>query len=413
MMRSLRKSLRQVLPPSVYVILAAIALVGIETTWLIVERFGGYGPPGDNVLMVRDNIVVSLLAMYGIYRVVAFHPLGRPDYRDWLKRTPWTRGLPLPVGPVHPTWADVVVVGAVAALLADPRIPLDPEMRRPSVMGAILTCVLVHATSLTVFIWLTQPRRLAYVASFLLGLTLQLGAWAPLGALAALIAGWSVALVGLSRSWELFPWDETVDWGAGIKRRWQSAQTRSGGMVDDGLSPDRVPPSELGWPFGSLSPWVPPATIDTAERMLIAALLGWWMHAFLFQIHNYELLSGIGVLMVGYGTLFLAIARLGLNGGNHASPIGILGRLLTLRWIIPAYDQILVPPLSIVAMAAAMVLPGHFWLQIPLHTLVPLVTVCAIWCFILVGPSPTRWKLTAPARIVPGRLNKRNYDQLT
>jgi hypothetical protein len=147
--------------------------------------------------------------------------------------------------------------------------------------------------------------------------------------------------------------------------------------------------------------------------MLIAALLGWWMHAFLFQIHNYELLSGIGVLMVGYGTLFLAIARLGLNGGNHASPIGILGRLLTLRWIIPAYDQILVPPLSIVAMAAAMVLPGHFWLQIPLHTLVPLVTVCAIWCFILVGPSPTRWKLTAPARIVPGRLNKRNYDQLT
>lgn len=116
--------------------------------------------------------------------------------------------------------------------------------------------------------------------------------------------------------------------------------------------------------------------------------------------------------MIVHGTLFLAIVRLGLTGGNHASPIGIVGRLLTLRWIIPAFDQILVPPLSIVAVLVLLGIAGHFWLQIPLHTLVPLVTVCTIWCFILVGPSPTRWKFTASARIIPGRLNKQNYDQL-
>lgn len=86
-------------------VLGAVAVAGMETTLLIGERFGDDVQPSDYVVKVRDNIVISLLAMYGIYQVVAFHPLGRPDYRDWLKRTPWTCGLPLPVGPVHPTWA--------------------------------------------------------------------------------------------------------------------------------------------------------------------------------------------------------------------------------------------------------------------------------------------------------------------
>src|SRR6266851_4168906 len=38
----------------------------------------------------------SLLALFagavlfGLYRVVAFHPIGRPFYRAWLETTPWT-----------------------------------------------------------------------------------------------------------------------------------------------------------------------------------------------------------------------------------------------------------------------------------------------------------------------------------
>jgi len=69
--------------------------------------------------------------------------------------------------------------------------------------------------------------------------------------------------------------------------------------------------------------------------------------------------------------------------------------------------------MAIVALVISLGLSGYFWLQIPLHTLISGVTVCATWSFIFVGPSPSRWELTASARIVPGRLIKRSYDQLT
>ena len=142
-------------------------------------------------------------------------------------------------------------------------------------------------------------------------------------------------------------------------------------------------------------------------------MFGWWMHAVMLHITNKELLEGSCLLFLGYGSVMLAIGRIARFGKNHASPLGFGGRLLTLRWIIPGYDQIWVAPIAIPAVAASLGLLGHYGLQIPPAILIPGVAVIAVWIDIWIGPSPEKWKLTAPVRIVHGPLGKRNYDQLT
>ena len=410
---SLRAGLRQVLPRPSYAAIAVIVLLSIELTWAFVVQLDGPNLFSDKLLLVRDSIVVGLLTVYGVYRVLRFHPLLQSDYLHWLKATPWRRGLPLPIGPVHPTVADAVVVLALAALLADARVLTFVPASRPSVITGIMTCVFSYATTLTKMIWFTRPRQLAYLAGFLLAASVQLMTWLPPAALVSLLTAWLVAQVGLSLSWENFPWDHTVNWGSRVKRRWKQMQSQSGALLDDDPSPDRVPPSELGWPFGALSPWMPPASLSRAEQMLIAAMFGWWMHAVMVHITNKELLEGTGTLCLGFGTFMLAIRHIIRFGENHASPLSFGGRLLTLRWIIPGYDRIWVAPFAILVVTASLGFSGHYWMRIPLAILIPVVAVCALWIDLWIGPSPEKWKLTAPVRIVHGPQVKKNCDQLT
>ncbi len=411
---SLRASLRQVLPRPVYAALAVICLLSIELTWFLLEQFAGPNTLADQLLLIRDTLIVGLLTAYGVYRVVSFHPLLSPDYLRWLKATPWKRGVPLPIGPVHPVVADAIVVLAFSALLADSRVLSVLPVSRPPAIAGVMACLLAYATTVTMMVWFTYPRRLAYLASFVLAASVQVSAWNPPAAIVLLLAGWMVAQVGLSLSWEHFPWDHTLNPGDRIKQRWKQMQAHSGAVVDDDPSPDRVPASELGWPFGPLSPWVPPASLSHAEQTLIVAMFCWWLHAALVHVTNKEFLQGAGMMFLGYGTMILAIKRLARYGVNHASPLNFQGRLLKLRWIVPGYDQIFVGPLVIVFAAATLGYFGRYWLQIPPAMLIPAITVCILWVSIWIGPSPEKWKLTAPVRIVHGAaINKRNYDQLS
>lgn len=410
---SLRSRLRQVLPSPVYVVIAILLIAGLEILWLVFDHLVGAGPACDKVLVIRDHTVITLLALYGMYRVFTFHPFGNSEYRAWLQQTPWQRGLPLPVGTVSPDWADLIVVTAVGSLLTDPRIPFEPDLVRPTLLSALQACILAHATVLSFFVWLTHPRWLAYIALFMLALTTQLGAWAPLAAPVALAIGWTASLYGLHRSWTSFPWDASVEWGAQIRRRWKTVRNQSSGLTEDDSSPDRIPVQELGWPFGAMSPWVPTVTVGTGERLLIATLAGWWMHAFLMQIPVERVVTALGAMILLYGTMILCIARILMYGGNHSSPLGLFGRLATFRWIIPAYDRIFLGPLLIAVVPLVLGVAGHQWMQVTPHILFPVVAVLTLWTFVLVGPSPVDWKLTAPVHVVPGRMNKRSFDQLS
>lgn len=404
---------RQILPPFTHLTLILLGIAALEIIWFLVERVQGPGQASERLIYIRDHVILCLVAGFAIFRVAAYHPLLRPEYREWLKITPWRRGMPLPLGPVHPTLADALIVGALAMLLADPRPLIGGPFVRPGPVAAVVVYFMVHAMAVSTVVWLTSPRSFAYASWFLLAGALQIKFWSPAAAVAGLAGGWLAALAGLHQSWSAFPWDETVDWGTRLKNRWLAMQNQKSGMIDDQSAPDRVAPSELGWPFSAMSPWVPPRRMGKPEKLLLAALFGWWMRAVMVQFPSEDLAIGAGMMVVGYGTVILAMVRLGLNGGNHASPIGFWGRVLTFRWIIPKYDQVFVAPILILATAAAVGLSCKYLLNLVPATIFPITAVAALWCFLLIGPDPVRWKLTAPARLHAGRLNKRVYDELT
>ncbi|MEZ6130192.1 MAG: hypothetical protein R3C59_16020 [Planctomycetaceae bacterium] len=409
---SLRSALRQVLPSPAYLLLGALILAIIESTWFFGYWLTGQG--SDNVLKMRDNMILAALALYGAYRVFAFHPLTNTEYRNWLKLTPWQTGLPLPLGAVHPRFADAVVVLALSALLADGRVLTNGDAVRPSMLAGILTSILSHATAIAAVTCLLEPKRLAYSALFLLGFSLQLSGVAPLLSLVILGVGWAVSLTALSQSWERFPWGDSVHWGTQFKRRWRAMNAQNGGIInEDDFGPDRVAPQELGWPFNALSPWTPPVHTSIRERLLQAVLFGWWMHAFLFNIPSKDIVNAFGMIVLGYGGIILIIAKVGSYAGNHSSPLNLAGRFWLRKWIIPKYDRAAVGPLVMTCVLPVLAILGLHWLKIPEHTLIPLIAVAALFCYFLVGPDPVKWKLTAPARIHHGSLTAANYQQLT
>ena len=45
------------------------------------------------------RVLVVFICYYGVQRVLRYHPVHRPSYRQWLELSPWTHHLRLPLGP--------------------------------------------------------------------------------------------------------------------------------------------------------------------------------------------------------------------------------------------------------------------------------------------------------------------------
>ena len=409
---SWKSAIRQLLPPTVYIVLAVLAVAIVELIWWVSAAAVRNRMGLDPLLVIRDHLIVFLLTAYGVFRVAAFHPLFRNEYRGWLERTPWQPGIALPLGPVRLAWADLFIVGSVACLLEDPREITDPDLSRLSALAGLLAFLQAHSLALAVVLWLIRPRGLAYLAMFLAAVSVRLSVEFPIAAILALAGSSIVAHLGLTQSWHLFPWTESRDWVAQIQTGWKSMKMRAGNGPGDDISPDRVPPADLGWPFGVCSPYQPPEFLTIRDRLLVGLLAGFWCYAVCSVVLD-KLVFGLSAMLLLYGTIALMGLRAVGFGGSHASPMNFFGRLRTFRWIIPAYDKCVVGPLSIFAVAVVGGLTGFFGLQIPLRILTPLMVTLTIWTAALAGPTPRVWKLTAPARLVPGRLNKNTFEELS
>lgn len=406
-------AIRQLLPPTLYLVLAAIIVIFLEALWFLLPLMIPLMNDLDVILMIRDKVVLFLLTAFGVFRVGWFHPLFRRDYFEWLQRTPWHPGQAMPLGPVRLHWPDILIVGGLALLLADPREMVGNQfVRYPAIVG-IVTFLQAHAITLMFAVWLTRPRATAYLASFLLGVSALTAPTSLLASMTTLILGSVVQHVGLNKSWDLFPWTETTEWVTRLKTGWKSQQSaRAGQPLGESLAPDRVPPAELGWPFGVCAPYVPPQIISKPEKLLIAALVGFWLHVMMSGADE-QLVAGASALMGLYGVIGIALVKVGGFGGNHAPPINLAGRFFTFRWIIPRYDSVALGPLGILLVAGTGAAVGHFALAIPLEYLTPCTLTATLWTATLAGPSPSKWKLTAPVRLTAGRLNKNSFDELS
>jgi len=312
---------------------------------------------------------------YGAFRVLEFHPFYRASYRRWLEATPWKRGKPLPLGPIHLVWQDLVILCAIGEL-ATQQAGLNPLRLLPLYL-------LSYLGLLGYTFFSTGARAYGYAVSFGLGLVTRLWHTTPLCAMTAVLV-YMVAAFGLRQSLTAFPWD--------LKRIDESfARMR-------GKTATTPPPQEqLGWPYFRLGPKVfDDPTPGRLESVLQSLLAGWWFYSIgsllPLPISNNAFFNLIIFISIGKTVTYI-------NGYNE--PLSVWGRFRTLRWIIKGYDQVFLAPLGCILVGLLAYAALQTWGFE--HVMAQAISLTlALLVLLNLGPSLVVWRLTGEHRIVPG-----------
>jgi hypothetical protein len=370
---------RMLLPPDWVLVFFGLSCFLALLPGILVGRRVGAVPP--DAARPPQLVIGASLLLYGVYRVISFHPAYRKNYRQWLERTPWQWPRPLPVGPVQIVWEDAVIVGGLGCVVA--------AVAHFSLAGAATLFLAGYLAAIAPTFWMTGLKGFGYATLFILAAALAL-ARTPERSLGIVLADSALARLALGVSMRRWPWDLTRATEAGLMLQ--------GGQ--QGTTADR----SLGWPHDRLAPRFPErfVAVPWLDGLLASLLPGCWLAALDYLIDDPHSAAMFGHMILGYVCMIGAMVRLGRYTTGYAPPISFWGRIVTLRWIIPSYDQVFVAPLVAILMGTA----GAYWLRF-----IPGIRpdyACAIalsatlMSLLLGGPSLVRWRLTARARLVPG-----------
>ncbi len=309
--------------------------------------------------------------LFAFWRVFAFHPITRWEYRQWLQQTPWTPDKPLPMSPIRPGYIDVLLV-AVLCMMAGDELPLS----RFAPIFAYLVALIVATCVVSGF---TRQRVTVYLLLFGLGLAVRL-APGPIGPLLVLVALFPLVLLGLRRSLMPGHWP---NYSLSLQRILESKNRAA---------------NELGWPFAFLGPRASQCYLQRTDFLAIAFLVGWFLQA---GLSHTVLLPSDERSMIGLFTAAICLFAL-IRAVGYVfmfwSPISLLGRFLTGRWIIPEYDRVFAAPLA-VAVTAILGEAFLYLMQVPAATGQPPVVALCVFLLLAIGPSMRNWELTGGHRI--------------
>ncbi len=405
--------------------LRLIMPAGIQMTALIILALpyiaqGVVGILGDAedvfITIFFQVLAPAICAMgYGLFRVLYFYPLTHKKYGQWLATTPWAYGKPLPLGPVHLVWEDllVVVVLILAALVglwnfctsgAIADILLIEQFHAASAImvtaGIIAACFFL--TYLIILTLAITAHKYITAVLFLIPLILypHLNLWIGTGIFGLICV---LVFLGLRHTLQRFPWNSP---------QWTRSPREL--LLDDvhrqGL---------IGWPYRQIGP---PRSVrqdnETLASIVFCAMVGWWMlagpHLALMLGRVKDMTEAIETLDArlrdsnpsGNSTLFviwfllvlfLTACRLFTYLRDTLPPISLIGRVRTGRWVIPGYDKVLVTPIL-------MVLYGWFgpglWVSMGLPLIaVPAVSMTGLLLLcMLLGPTKESWRHTGQYR---------------
>ena len=355
---------RKVLPP--LHITAALCTVYLLTYLmdLYIIRLGIPVPEG--IGRIRIPILVLASALYGFYRVRVFHPFYNSKYWQWLCLSPWSIDKPLPQGPVHLIWVDVVIL-AVLTLCAYSNIPFFTAV--PVVAFLIVYLVMIFLAF--------EAEQIAFTILFLFLAPFAFYPFANLYVTSlVLILLYALCCVGFYRSFKDFPWN-TKYW--------------KGDVVEE-FKKQAVKQNVLGWPFKFLNIYEAPR-ISYFGAFLLSLLLTWWLHVIRWAIdepYNISLLALLALLVAFIRTLVYA--------AEYRPPISLTGRIFTGRLIIPRYDKIYIAPLCILLVGIPLPLLLHRYGLITAWNL----EICFFLIFFLafsLPPTLNKWRLTGAYRI--------------
>jgi hypothetical protein len=384
--------MRQILPGDEAVIGAVAGALVLEALALGIGFFAG---GVDHDVFENLRLVWQFIAClgFGTYRVATFHPANVPSYFDWLKGTPWTPRQPLPMGPVHLTPQDVVVIAASMGLarIYDPRVLYLP-------LAFIVSYLLIMATT----VWMTGQKVWAYV----LGLSLC-GVLAtsrePATALCVAFVGLLLTVPALRGSLRAYPWTNLPD-----PESWNFAKT-----------PTQRNEKRLGWPFDQLAPredalksQIEPLDVAGVSLLSTAAYAA-WLAVLSHDLRFLTLMMELGLTCYLPGLIRLAKYTQGYN-----PPISFLGRFTTWRPWQRGYDEIFLVPLGVLViivvtsllglLALAQQNPGFrqpvlLMIALPFEALflvAPGGVGLAVCLLLGGGPHLNRWRLAGRHQIV-------------
>jgi hypothetical protein len=310
--------------------------------------------------------LIVVAGFYGMFRVNRFHPLADTRYARWLTTTPWKVNEPLPMGPVHLVWEDLIVLAVIAAgtWLTD---------------GGLLFLMvfsIAYTALLLICGWRITHSAIEYLTLFGWATAVlfwnQLSIAVPLAIFLVIVSQWGV-WNGLAK----FPWQTTL----------VTEKQRIIAMH-----------STTDWAIGPLPP---PKPMDPLHSWLLPVLIGWWIFCALWRIPDAETWPNQNSLfaLVIMGILFLGLIRWGRFCARYQPPISTWGRLWTWRWIIPGYDYVLLAPLSTTLTGILLLIILSRMGVNPAITL-GIVAATVLACLFNLPPTLRHWQLTGHHRIL-------------
>jgi hypothetical protein len=369
MLQLLRKPLRVVLPADWSVIVFFVALGAAYVIADISSRLGATDAR-EGFETFRTLLVWSTTIAYALFRALYFNPVENRAYGGWLKVLPWRYPDPLPLGPLTLVWQDVVIVAVLTALFP------SGLFSRLSVANVF---IVTYSLSLTYSHWRVGINCVIFVNAMLFG--------AFVLAIRSSMAQFTVALmmcaVAHAGTWQMlraFPFtNELWEWLKLVPER-NDRQASQGWPVP--------PRRQTRWRW----------SVTHLQAAGLALAVGWLQACLVFHIRQVPESVRFFEATYTWVALTFVLGRFWVYFWGYAPPMSILGRIATLRLIIPGYDSAILPPLA--TAIVAFILPKTltaFGLQ-PIIVF-PLSTSIVAWLALALPPRRDDWQFTGHHRI--------------
>ena len=187
-----------VISPVDYLFWLYLVLVAILLTYTAIHG-GDSRKAWENASANLEVWGILVSGLCGGTRALCFHPVEIRSYGKWLSRSPWKYPQPLPLGPMHLVWQDVLIVGVQTAIY-----PADIFPRYVIPASFLMIYCFVNCLSL----WRVRLYWPIYAVLFLLGgVILSLPhAWVATAMVGLM---YPVVLFGNREMLKRFPFSET------------------------------------------------------------------------------------------------------------------------------------------------------------------------------------------------------------
>lgn len=342
-------------------------------------------------LGIATFVAALTVVAYAAIRASLLHPFYNHRYWGWLETTPWRHPQPLPMGPVHLTWQDVVLFGLAFA----------PFVRYPQVLailGAVFFAVYVGVLALAA--WQLGGAAQAYASTAILGLALRLST-APYVACAVAFLAYLVAWQGFNRSLMTFPWPSD-NWFSRTFGKDIFRDSRPDPNRQSTLSPERFP---FPWPIDVLLGPEKVHGCSVQRAGLAACQASWWAYAAagrVVAVPNASLtkIDKMAFALCSVMLIFGTMMRLLQFGYGFAPPLSLAGRIVLRKFVLPAYDVRLVAPCTMLVVGGASLLA---WKTLHLPTQFGAAATAGLTVFLglALGPTFADWRLVGGHRLTP------------